>query len=539
MPWSEKLLVIVLVLAFCVSIGQLAVSRLASPYKQEKGVISEGIVGHIRNINSVYADFNETDRDISELIFSGLVKYDPLKSDYAPDLAEKWELSSNNLTYTFTLRSDALWHDGVPVTLDDVVFTFKEIIKNPGLRNPIIANAFENVMIEKKAQNTIIFTLPRANSYFIPYFTVGILPKHLLADTAINNLEKSPFGQHPIGSGPYRLTTLKISNSGDVADLTAFPQYYGPKPTIEYLRIYTFPNETALLKERGALRTLSRFSPEGEAAVAADPRFATYHYTLNQFTALYFNTTTPVLKDKRVRQALAMGLNKDLLIKAREQRVDSLGLNDRHTEPQFAFNPTGASKLLDTAGLKLGQMNRTTNGRRITRKGDPVVLNLLTLDKMPPDMATQIASQWQQLGIQVNIQAASSDTFPTLTDERRFDILLIRQNLGYNRDVYPIFNSSQSGKNAGGNGGLNFANFKSFKVDALTEALRKEKIFTLKQKLLAELSTAITDETPVIFISTPVYSYALDTRIAPFTPTKLNFHSNRFQVLPYLTFQNL
>ncbi len=534
MPWSEKLLVVVLVAAFSFSLGQLAVSQLISPYKHEKGVIAEGVVGHLRNLNPVFADFNETDRDLNELIFSGLVKYDPLHSDFIPDLAEKWERSSNNLTYTFTLRSDALWHDGVPVTLDDVVFTFKEIIKNPGLRNPVIANAFENVVIEKKVPNKITFTLPRVNSFFISYFTVGILPKHLLADTAINNLEKSPFGQHPIGSGPYRLTSLKLAAKGDIADLTAFPQYYGPKPTIERLRLYTFPNETALIKERGALYALSKLSVAGEAEIISDGRFAAYHYTLNQFTALYFNTLNPILKDKRVRQALAMGLDKEPLIKMGEQRVDSLGLSDRHSEPQFTFTPTEAEKLLDVAGLK-----RDSKGIRTTSKGDPVTLNLLTYDKMPPDLAMNIASQWQKLGIQVNIQSANSDTFPTLADERRFDILFIRQNLGYNRDVYPIFNSSQREKSAGGNGGLNFANFKSFKADALTQALRKEKIFSLKQKLLAELSVTITDETPVIFISTPVYSYALDTRIGPFTPTKLNFHSNRFQVLPYLTSPNL
>lgn len=516
---------------FVSSLGQFIFGTIRMPARSDKGVFSEGMVGRIRNVNPLFVDFNDTDRDLSTLVFSGLVRYDPAEKNFFPDLAEKWEQSPDGRTYTFSLRQNVQWHDGNPVTADDVLFTFRDVIQNPGFRNPMLRNAFEGISIASANPTTVSFTLPKANSYFISHLTVGLLPKHLLQDVAVSGLEKSAFGQHPLGSGPYRVTRLKFDSDGDIIDLAAFENFYGPKPLLPNIRFFTFPDEETLIEERNAFHAASKLniaSPE-MAELKEDGRFTVYPYTLNQFTALYFRTDHSFLKEKKVRQALAFGLDKNALLLPGESRVDSLGLTDRSAEPQFQTNADLAAKILDDMGLRMG-----TAGFRINLRGETFSLRLFTLDKMPKQLAENIKNQWQKLGVQIQIERASPEDFSEAVSKRQYDFLLIRQNLGYNRDVYSLFHSSQIATPEHRNG-LNFSNLKSFQTDGLTEALRKERNPQNKEKHFAELSRIITEEIPVIFISTPVYGYALDKEMQAFPAATLDYHSDRLRITPYLT----
>ncbi|MBI2639245.1 peptide ABC transporter substrate-binding protein [Candidatus Peregrinibacteria bacterium] len=535
MSRKEKGAVLILCAGFIIALVILIISSVRFPAKLEKGTFSEGVVGHIQAINPLFADFNETDRDISALVFSGLIRYDPAKRNFFPDLAVTWNRGGNGLEYRFTIRTDAFWHDGKPVTADDIVFTFKDVVQDPGFRNPILKNAFEGVAVEKMPDGTVAFTLPKANSYFLSNLTIGILPKHLLENTPIANFEKSEFGIHPVGSGPYRITALKLDEDGDRIDLSAFPQYYGQQPLIPRIRIFTFPDEKMLMKERGALHALGKLGSEGSQELAKDDRFAIAPYNLNQFTAVFFNTDLPLLKERRVRQALRQALDKNALLSAGEKRIDTIGLSDQNNEAVFGFDPAAANKTLDNLGWK-----KQPNGFRLNNKGETVSLTLLAPQKIPLKLTEKIKKAWEDIGIQVTVERPDQEEFINLVSERRYSVLLIKQSLGYNRDVYSLFHSSQRAGPEGNPAGLNFAQFKSFLTDGLTEAMRREQDPQAKQKLLEKLSKAITEETPVVFLSTPVYSYALDKRIQPFpADAVLDFHADRFRILPYLSFPSL
>lgn len=530
MPRREKITVVFLAAVFLLSLGQFMFGKIRFPAHSEKGVFAEGMVGHIRNLNPLFVDFNDTDRDLGALIFSGLVRYDPVEKNFFPDLAEKWERSADGRTYTFSLKTNARWHDGNPLTADDVLFTFRDVIGDPSFRNPMLRNAFQGITVASADPQNVSFTLPKANSYFISHLTVGLLPKHLLQDAAVSGLEKSAFGQHPVGSGPYRVTRLKLDSDGDIADLAAFENFYGPKPLLPNIRFFTFPDEKTLVSEKNALHAASKLtiaSPE-ITKLKEDARFATYPYTLNQFTALYFRTDHPVLKEKKVRQAFAFGLDKNALLMPGESRVDSLGLTDRSAEPQFQMNVELASKTLDDMGLRM-----STAGFRVNSRGETFSLRLLMLNKMPEQLAENMKNQWQKLGVQVQIERAAPEDFSEAVSKRQYDLLLIRQNLGYNRDVYSLFHSSQIATPEHRNG-LNFSNFKSFQTDGLTEAIRKERNPQSKEKHFAELSKIVTEEVPVILISTPVYGYALDKGMQAFPTSALDYHSDRLRITPYL-----
>lgn len=535
MPRREKMVVLVLAAVFLFSFGKFLIGTVRFPIYSEKGVFAEGIVGSIRHINPLLVDFNDADRDISELVFSGLIRYDPVQKNFFPDLAEKYERSADGRTYTFSLKKNAKWHDGNPVTADDIIFTFRDVIGDPGFRNPILRNAFSGVVVNSANAETVSFTLQRANSYFLSYLTVGLLPAHLLRDTLASNLEKSAFNEKPVGSGPYRVTRVKLDSDGDSVDLEVFPDYYGEKPKMERLRFFTFPDEEELLDERGALHAMSKIGIASEASkkISSDPRFTVYPYTLNQFIALYFRTDHFFLKEKKVRQALALGLPKAMLVAEGEERIDTLDFQNRAGDPRFEPNIEAAKKTLDDMGFRVGQ-----DGFRITPKGEKISLNLLTLTKTPKELNEKIKNAWQEIGVEIQIERLAPEDFSIAVSERRYDLLLIRQNLGYNRDVYSLFHSSQIGSPENRQG-MNFSNFKSFGTDGLTEAIRKERNPREKEKHFQKLSEVISDEVPVIFLGTPVYAYAIDKKIEAFPKATLDFHSNRLRILPYLNKSSL
>jgi peptide/nickel transport system substrate-binding protein len=424
-------------------------------------------------------------------------------------------------------------HDNQPVTVDDAYFTFKDIIQNPAFRNPILKNAFEGVKIEKLAnENAIKFTLKKPNSYFVSYLTVGLVPKHLLSDASIASLELSSFGKQPIGSGPYKLTGIKLNSDGDQVDLALFDTYYGEKPVIKSFRFFTFPTEKEMLRQKGALHSISKLSEDGKTIISGDQRFTIYPYTLNQFTALYLNSDNTFLANKDVRQAINFGIHKNDLIFNGEQRVDALDIATHKDNPEFAFDLAHANQILD--GLSFTKPAEQ-GGIRVNSKGEKFSITLLVAPKIPLALANKIKEQLLALGVEVNIDQPTDEwKFYDLVTNRRYDMLLSRQNLGNNKDFYPMFHSSQAGGTDGTPSGQNFANFRSFRTDGLTEAIRKEQDYPSRQKLLAQLSKIVSDEIPVIFISTPVYSYALDKNLQGFPVSKLNQHSERLLVLPYL-----
>src|SRR3989344_1523137 len=220
MPPVEKIAVAVLTAVFAVSILHLAITSIVGKSQSGRGdIFVEGMVGRIRALNPLFVDFNDADRDLSRLIFSGLMRYDHETKNFFPDLAAEWSRSKDGLVYTFTVRTNAKWHDGAPVTVDDIIFTFQTIIQNPAFRNPVLKNSFDGVQVASPSPNTVTFTLPKQNSFFISQMTTGIVPKHLLENVPPADLDVSAFSREPVGTGPYRLIALRLDDDGDIIDL--------------------------------------------------------------------------------------------------------------------------------------------------------------------------------------------------------------------------------------------------------------------------------------------------------------------------------
>jgi peptide/nickel transport system substrate-binding protein len=158
----------------------------------------EGVAGTWQRVNPIFATANAVDQDLSALIFSGLLRLAP-DGSVEPDLAEALpEISEDGRAYTFTLRSGLRWHDGEPITTDDVRFTIEAIADPDFQGDPMLAEAWEGISLETPDSRTMVFRLEQASAPFLARnTTIGILPRHLLAGLSARALYEAPFKRQP------------------------------------------------------------------------------------------------------------------------------------------------------------------------------------------------------------------------------------------------------------------------------------------------------------------------------------------------------
>jgi len=139
------------------------------------GSFTEGVVGTPRFANPLFA-VSDADRDVTTLVYSGLLRATE-GGNLVPDLAKRFEISEDGLAYTFILKDDLVWHDGKPITADDIVFTVEKA-QDPTLRSPKRAS-WDGVTVEKINDKEVRFTLLQPYTPFLENTTMGILPKHI------------------------------------------------------------------------------------------------------------------------------------------------------------------------------------------------------------------------------------------------------------------------------------------------------------------------------------------------------------------------
>ncbi|MCD6402342.1 peptidoglycan-binding protein [bacterium] len=324
------------------------------------GVYKEGLVGQPRLINPVYADAFDVDRDLTEVIFSGLMKYDE-NLNLVPDLAKSYKIEEEGKIFDFYLKEGVRWSDGKPFTADDVIFTI-EIIKNPEYRSPARAN-WIGVETEKISKYAVRFKLPNCSSIFLDRTTQKIIPKHIWEKVPPENFPLSIFNLKPVGTGPYKFVDLKQNEKGYIESVTLEinPYYYGEKPYIPKIVFFFFSSEDELLKaaEQNAIDGFSLSSSEANKKV--NGKYEQYFLNLPRYFAVFLNPKkSKFLKDKEIRQALNYGTDKKEII---EKVLDNKGeIVNSPILPNFygfnpplityPFDPETANEILDEKGLE-------------------------------------------------------------------------------------------------------------------------------------------------------------------------------------------
>jgi peptide/nickel transport system substrate-binding protein len=529
---KEKIASIIVVIMMMIVIipsifGDERLSNVTNEDPQAITLYSEGLIGQLTHLNPVFTEFNEVDQDISSLIFSGLSKYDQLEGKVVEDIATH-TLSEDKKTYTFTLKNNIYWHDGVEVTADDIYFTYHDVIQSTDFQNPILRANFEGVQIEIVDSRTINFTLDQPNSFFFTYTTVGLLPKHILEDVPISELDTNDFNKNPIGTGPYKVKGPyeSVADTEQVVELEVFPQYYGEIPQITNIRFHTFPDSETLLDNEGQWHGTARI-PKYMLIQAQTDRLTAYEYELPQYTALFMNTDSEFLTKKNVRLAISKSIDKGYLI-------DQIGYTKAIDTPLLELNQDDWIHQTDieqaNGALYDAEWYLNDDGIRENYEGDTLTLRLLRRTFTDEDQeevsamtAEIIKNQLANIGIEVIIEAYDNETIQEKIQARDYDLLLYGQNLGYNLDTYSYWHSSQATEY-----GLNLSNYRNPNADALIERIRQTFDENERMEIMSDLAEAIAEDIPAVFLYTPSYYFLVDERVQGVEIENLRFPSDRF-----------
>lgn len=327
------------------------------------GTHIEGVIGQPRFINPVYAN-SDADRDISQLIFSGLMRYNE-NMEIVSDLIQNYEILDGGLTYKFYLKEKLFWQDKAALTADDIVFTIKTI-QNPDYKSPLRAD-WVGVEVEKINDLAIKFTLKKPYASFIENCTLKILPKHIWEKITPENFALDPSNIDAIGSGIYMVKETKQDKSGKIKYITLEknPLYHGQKPYISEIKFFFFDNESDLLSA-AKYNKIEGFS----TSYYLNPslKWQSYYLSLPRYFAVFFNqNNSKPLIDKNVRIALNYAVNKKELAKKvfdlpdNSPIIDKIVIDSPILSNTYGFNPPTeiyglniekANKLLDDAGYK-------------------------------------------------------------------------------------------------------------------------------------------------------------------------------------------
>ncbi|MDQ3014671.1 MAG: peptide ABC transporter substrate-binding protein [bacterium] len=489
---------------------------------REGGALTEGVIGSPRFVNPVLS-VTEGDKDISALVYSGLMRLMP-NGTLGNDLADKHTVSPDGKIYTFTIRPNAVFHDGTPVTADDVVFTVRKI-QDKAVKSNKQAQ-WEGILVDKTVDNEVRFTLPQAYAPFLENTTIGILPKHLWEPLLGDQFMNSNLNIRPIGSGPFIVETVDTNESGSpvMYTLAPFEKYYFGKPYIEQIIFKFFTTEKSLIEayQAGEINAMNGISSEN-AIVLKQTGAPMLQSALPRIFAVFFNqTTNKVLAYKEVRQALSLGLNRQTVV---DNVLDGFGspldsavpksftneVQSEFTDSQalqassdHASSTLAAINLLEQNGWQLN-----ANGIREKKVGnDSIVLSFSISTSDAPELkevAELVIAEWKKLGADVSVKVVEGGYLnQNIIKPRRYDALLFGQVVNRDLDLYAFWHSSQRA-----DPGLNVALYENKTVDTILEQMRVEISFNKRRELYQKFETELSKDVPAVFIYSPRFIYVV------------------------------
>ncbi len=489
------------------------------------GTLHEGLVGLPHTVNPVLA-VTDVDRDIAAVVYSGLTKYRNGKIE--PDLAQNLVISPDGLTYTFTLKPGTSFQDGAPLTSEDVVFTIEKI-RDSALKSPRALD-WAGVAVTASSSSVVTFTLRQPYSSFLVNTTIGILPKHIWGSVSDDQFIFSEYNIHPVGSGPYKVTGIERNQGGIPTDyeLAAWNGYAGKKPHISTIVFSFFPDEEHALSalESGSIDSLPSISPAQAVQLSSNTgeAYTVVSGPLERIFGIFFNqNVNPVLADPVVRQALALAIDRQAIIKA---VLDGYGTPISGPLPpsiRIATSTARAASATTTQGMiASAQALLEKNGWKQNSAGvyekkvakaptKTLALTLYTADAPELKQAADIVKQsWTDLGVRVDSKIFEpNELYQSVIRTRTYDSLLFGEAIGKDNDLYAFWHSSQ--RNAPG---LNVAMYANSKVDKLLESIRTTIDTGARTAAFGQLDQLIGADAPAIFLYAPDFVYAVPKRLA-------------------------
>lgn len=416
--------------------------------------------------------------EVLENVFDTLVAPDE-NLEMQPALAESWEVSDDQLTWTFDLRDGVTFHDGSEFTSEDVVYSYRRIIDEQ------LANAWKFAAITDITapdDDTVVITVAQPT----PNLLSNLGGFKGMAIVQQENVESGDITTAPIGTGPFSVTGY---SSGDRITLAANADYWGGAPELAGVE-YRFISEpaTALAALRaGDIHWTDVVPPQQVSELESDETVELGLTPSSDYWYLALNEAREPWSDVRVRQALAYAIDRDAIVQAVSYgtaALNQLAIPEQSVwytaYDEYSTDLDTAQALLDEAGFTGG------------------TLDLLATSDYPETVtaAQIIASNLEPLGIDVEIRQPDFSTWLDEQNTGNFDMLM----MGWLGNIDPDdFYYAQHHTD----GASNAQKYSNTEVDALLDAGRIETDPEARKELYAQAATIIADEASYIYLYNP------------------------------------
>jgi len=464
------------------------------------------IASNPSRLNPILAT-DSSSSEITNFIFSALLKYDKSGKKIVGDLAERFYFEDNK-TLIFKLRENVYWHDGEKFSAEDVLFTFN-LINSKEISSPYTSTfrEVESVEVVDKYRVRVIYKRP----YFkaLEVWMMGILPKHILKDE--KNIMSSSFNKHPIGTGPYKLTKLIYSKN---IELSAFDKYYEHKAKIDTISFHVVADNMTrflmLKSQQIDVGSLDAMQFERQIDKQFHKNFHIYETTAHAYSYVGFNLKLKKFKDRRVREALSLAINRkelvDILFFKHAQVCNGPFLpgGSAYNEklPAAEYDPKRAKEILSSLGYN---------------KQHPFEFELSTSNSNSVRVyAAQIIQyQLSKIGVKVKLRVMEWQAFlNTVVFPRKFETVLLGWSLSLSPDPYLLWHSKSDRV-----GGFNFIGYSNQEVDSLIDTMQSLVDRKRVSSIQKEIFKKIVEDIPYLFLYIPNDISAVNSKIKNVEPT--------------------
>ncbi len=479
---------------------------------QQGGDLVVGSIGAPTLFNDLYST-DTSSSNISDMLYDGLVIFNE-KLEPEGAIAKKWEISEDGTVWTFFLNEGITFHDGEPLTADDVVFTYG-IPLHKDYTGPR-ASDFEKIeKIEAVDEHTVKFTLKEPYAPFLSTASYGVLPEHILKDVPVGELGEHEFNtKSPVGSGPFKFEEWK---EGQYVKVAANEDYYKGRPYLDSVTYKIVPDANALMAQLAAgdvheaavqspdLATAKKLEDEGKINISTNLSLA--------YTYIGWNQKNELFQDVKVRQALTMAIDRESIIQAvlggdgEIAHAPSSPLSWAYNKdvPKFNFNVEEAKTLLEEAGW-------TPGGDGILQKdGKKFSFELKTNqgNKAREQIAQIVQQQLKEIGIEVKPKIMEWSAFidDVNAPNWNYDAVILGWSLGVDPDPTALWHSKERAE------GLNFVHFSDPELDKLMEQNTKVLEQEERKQIIGEIQAGIAEQQPYTFLYYPNDHYALDVKL--------------------------
>lgn len=501
--------------------------QFVSRFRSVRGnTFVEGTVGNVTTLNPIYNPQSQLDNDVRELLFERFIEIAPDGSPQA-NIAKGWEMSADELEYRFEIDNGWYWHDGVPVTARDVVFTIETAVTlSEKFSQDTVGLRFSDITIgEDKGDVTL--RLLEANATIFESLALYVLPEHLLSEVPLQKFDSAFFNEFPIGSGPYKF--VRSNDTGIV--LEAFDMHPDPVQIANFeFRLFSSEEELEVAFRNNELDALSG-AVDTEYVKEYGAKFKIMTADIERRKKLLFlNNREGVLENVSMRRGLSMLIDKDAAL-ARAELLGSPTYSP-FMESSWAYVTEDVDFLTyDSAAatnefLDAGYLKDQKSGYYQSEDGKLLTLKLTYLgNEKNQRLAEALKTLYDMEGVVLNLdpQEYSKLTRETLAN-RDFDILLYEIELTADPDQYDLWHSL---KVAYPN--LNISGYEFSRVDILLEKGRRSTDQEERLENYSLLHRFLVSDAPVIFLYEPSYSYIVSERVSNVSLADIQLPSDRFK----------